>query len=92
MFERHIYTEDFFKFFKEVCNTLKLPEEILHTQTVNSIYPKHNLLSPQVKENINGLTNILSVLIFYLLARAHDNNVLYENGIFLTFLTRQLLI
>ena len=75
MFERHIYTEDFFKFVKEVCNTLKLPDEILNTQTVNSVYPKHTLLSPEVKESMNGLTNILSVLVFYLLARAHGNNV-----------------
>jgi len=78
MFERHIYTDDFFKFVKEVCNTLKLPEEILNTQTVNSVYPKHNLLSPQIKESMNGLTNILSVLVFYLLARAHDNNTITD--------------
>lgn len=75
MFERHIYTEDFFKFVKEICNTFKIPDEVLSQQPVNFIYPKHNLLSSEVKQSMLNLIKILSELVFYLLARAYDNNV-----------------
>lgn len=78
MFERHIYTEDFFRFVKEVCNTLKVPEEVHQQQIVNFINPKHTSLSTEVKQSIGNLSNILGVLVFYLLARAHDNNTIPE--------------
>lgn len=77
MFERHIYTEDFFKFVQEICNTLKIPAEIMAELPPNHIYPKRDLLSPQVKQSLESLVKILAELIFYLLARAYDNNVKY---------------
>lgn len=77
MLERHIYNDDFFRFIKEVCNTLKIPSEVYGQHPIGYIYPQHNQLSPQVKHSIGDLTHILSVLVFYLLARAHDNNVIY---------------
>jgi len=75
MFERHIYTEDFFKFVKDICSSFKIPEEVLSQQPVNFIFPKHNLLSAEVKQSMLSLIKILAELVFYLLARAHDNNV-----------------
>jgi len=74
MFERHIYNDDFFRFFKEVCNSLKLPP--LPPNHVGQINPEHVNLSPETKKNIGGMINALSILIFNLLARAHDNNVI----------------
>ena len=77
MFERHIYTDDFFRFVKDVCNTLKVPDEVTNQYPLNFIYPQHNTLSAQVKESIGSLTQVLAGLVVYLLARAHDNNVIY---------------
>ena len=75
MFERHIYNEDFFKFFKDVCNCLSLPD--LNETLVNFIYTDHVNLSPEVKLTIRTLVSILSLLIFYILAKSDDNKVFF---------------
>lgn len=73
MFERHINSEDFFNFVKEVCSCLQLPET--NPQTYITVHPQHNTLSQETKQNVQFLIQILSKLIFGLLAKAQENNV-----------------
>ena len=73
MFERHIYSEDFFKFLKEVCNCISIPN--LDEKLVKFIYTDHMNLSPEVNLTIRTLMSILSLLIFYILSKSDDNKV-----------------
>jgi len=74
MFEKHIYSGGFFNFIKDVCKSLQLPEMIQSTFYI--IHPEHSTLTQEVKENLFNLIQILSRLVFYLLAKSEENNVL----------------
>ena len=75
MFERHIYSEDFFSFIKEVCESLQLPP----TGQYNlAVHPLHVSLNQETKQLLGNLIQILSRLIFHLLAKAQENNVTYH--------------
>lgn len=63
MFERHIYTEDYFKFIKDVCNTLI------------ALNPQNE---PKLASNLEKMANFLTFLIIYILARASDNKGLAD--------------
>jgi len=74
MFERHIYHEDFFKFIKDVCTTLKLPE--MPKDVITIIHPEHQLIHPDTAASVHKLVGIISFIIFNMLARARDNNTI----------------
>lgn len=75
MFEKHIYSDGFFGFIKDVCKSLQLPEMV---QSNYYIHPQHSTLSEDVKENLTNLIQILSRLVFHLLAKSEDNNVFID--------------
>jgi len=74
MFEQHIYNDDFFNFIKEVCNSLSLPPSQQGAYSV--IHPMHNTLDPETKQNVQNLIQILSHLIFHLLAKSQESDVI----------------
>ena len=79
MFEKHIYSDAFFGFIKDVYKCLQLPDV---TQTnYYAIHPQHSTLSEETKENLTNLIQILSKLVFYLLAKSEDNNVFINSFI-----------
>lgn len=74
MFERHLYNDEFFKFVKEVCGAIRMPE--LTSQNVtNFIYQGYKDISEKSKQSYLTTVQILANLIYSLLARASDNNV-----------------
>lgn len=75
MFERHLYNEDFFKFIRSVCNSIKIPE--LNSQNMSQvIYQGHKEVPEDTKQSYLKVIKILANLIYSLLARASDNNVI----------------
>ena len=74
MFERHLYNDDFFKFIRDVCNAINLPE--LTDQNVkDSIYQGYKDIPEKSKESYLTIIKILANLVYSLLARAYDNSV-----------------
>ena len=74
MFERHLYNEDFFKFIKEVCNAIKMPE--LNSENVHEfIFKGYKEIPEKSKQSYLTIIKILANLIYSLLAKASDNNV-----------------
>ena len=75
MFERHLYDEDFFKFIKEVCNCIELPDLSPTKNMSNHIYKNYKDISEDRRSIYKKIIQMISVLNFHLLAKAHDNNV-----------------
>jgi len=73
MFEKHIYSDGFFGFIKDVCKSLHLPDVIQPTFYI--IHPEHTTVSQEIKENLFNLIQIISRLVFHLLAKSEENNV-----------------
>ena len=74
MFERHLYSEDFFRFIKEVCNCIELPD-LSQKNLLNFIYKNHKAIPEETQAIYKNLIQIISILNFHLLAKAHDNSV-----------------
>ena len=86
MFERHIYNEEFFKFIKKIANELDLPS-LNANNTINHLYNDHANVTQDNKQICQNLIRINGILIFHILARAHDNNSIID----LTSLLKRLL-
>mmetsp|Transcript_29239 Transcript_29239/g.26663 ORF Transcript_29239/g.26663 Transcript_29239/m.26663 type:complete len:81 (+) Transcript_29239:1322-1564(+) len=76
MFERHIYNDTFFKFVKELCNILPLPEMPKDAPMGTFVHPDHGNIPQETKNNIKNLIHMLSLMIFYLLSRANDQSMI----------------
>jgi len=77
MFERHLYNEDFFKFIREVSNSIKMPA--LNEQNVhNFLYKDYKEISEKSKEGYLTIIKMLANLVYSLLARAKDNGQIFE--------------
>ena len=87
MFERHIYNEEFFKFIKQISNGLDLPD-LNSNNTTNHIYNDHANIPYDKKQICHNLIRINGILIFNILARAHDNNSITDlTSLFKKFLS-----
>jgi hypothetical protein len=76
MFERHIYNDSFFKFVKEICSVLQLPEVPKDAPLGTYVHPEHKAVTADTKKNIRNLVHMLSLLIFYILSRARDSSMI----------------
>lgn len=76
MFERHLYNEDFFEFFKEICKSLTFPE--VDKTMVNFIMAGHNDVTTELKEMVLIVIAILSWMIFFVLAKSDDKKNIVE--------------
>lgn len=87
MLERHIYSDDFFKFIRDLVGSIKLPnlfslDPITNTTKFNLIYEKHAEITDDLKKMYTHFIKVLAKINFDVLARAHDNAV----NFFLSFI------
>lgn len=87
MLERHLYCDDFFKFIKDIIQSVKTPSLIYidnsGPQGTNAIrymliYDKWQSFDNFTLDLYKNVIQILVKLIFEILARAHDNGVIYN--------------
>ena len=83
MLERHLYCDDFFRFIKDIVQSVKTPS-LLYIDNTNPqqstikymlIYDKWQQVETQTQELYVSVIKILVKLILEILARAHDNGV-----------------
>lgn len=84
MVERHIYSDDFFKFIRDLVSSVQLPElytfdPVSNSMKYNLIYEKHEEIPDETKKTYINLIRVLGKINFDVLARAHDNAVIYIN-------------
>ncbi|EGR27434.1 hypothetical protein IMG5_196170 [Ichthyophthirius multifiliis] len=78
MLERHIYNESFYSFINDIINSINLPE-LDQSQCPKGYYQKFNEISQQTKEQYQTLINIHAKIIFELLAKSIESNLMCEN-------------
>ena len=80
--EKHLYSDQFFKFVNEIINGVVLPD-IPQELLKEKFYPKYELQEISTRNVHKKLINIIYNLIFNLLSRVHDNDVNFKIQIFL---------
>lgn len=83
MVERHIYSDDFFKFIRDLVSSVKLPElytfdPVSNSMKYNLIYEKHEEIPEEKRKTYINLIRVLGKINFDVLARAHDNAVIFD--------------
>ena len=95
MLERHLYCDDFFKFIKDIVASVKTPNLFYIDNSVpqgNSsikymlVYDKWQSIDNNTQELYVSVIKILVKLILEILARAHDNGVLFIFALFLIYI------
>lgn len=86
MLERHLYCDDFFKFIKDIVQSVKTPSLLYIDNSGPSgsnsikymlIYDKWQNIDSSTQDLYINVIKILVKLILEILARAHDNGVIY---------------
>jgi hypothetical protein len=80
MLERHIYSDDFFKFIRDLVGSIKLIDLYSLDPSTNNlkynlIYEKHEEIPQDLKKTYIQFIRVLAKINFDVLARAHDNAV-----------------